>query len=182
MRVDREANRLQVFFDEKPDRETCSAMRHGGFRWAPSVGAWQRQLNDNAIRAAKRLDCIRPLTEETPAQVQAESVQEPPRTGAALESIATQYCIFLHECYPLPKDDELRAAQIDEVVQYLQREGKTGADQLSLAIAGLAATLPDNPAVQNLASVLMAELAQYNEPGRADVLRQKPQRKRDQER
>ena len=38
VKADREANRLQVFFDEKPDRETCSAMRHGGFRWASSVG------------------------------------------------------------------------------------------------------------------------------------------------
>ena len=72
--------------------------------------------------------------------------------------------------------------QIDEVIQFLWREGKTGADQLSQAIAGLAATLPDNPTVQNLASVLRAELAQYNEPGRADIQRQKPQRKKSQER
>ena len=145
----------------------------------PSVGAWQRQLNDNAIRAAKRLDCLRPLTEETPAQ---EPVQEPPETGATLESIATHYYSFLHECYPLSMDEDIRAVQIDEVIQFLRREGKAGADQLSLAIASLATTLPDNPTVQNLASVLMAELAQYNEPGRADVRRQKPRRKRDPER
>ena len=97
-------------------------------------------------------------------------------------NIAAQYYSFLHECYPLPRDEDIRAAQIDEVIQFLWREGKTGADQLSLAIAGLAATLPDNPTVQNLASVLRAELAQYNEPGRADVRRQKPQRKKSQER
>jgi len=72
VRMDRQANRLQVFFDEKPDRDTCSAMRHGGFRWAPSVGAWQRQLTDNAIYAAKHLDCLRPLSME-----QLEPVQEP---------------------------------------------------------------------------------------------------------
>ncbi len=65
VRMNRESNRLQVFFDEKPDRETCSAMRHAGFRWAPSAGAWQRQLNDNAIRAAKHLDCLRPLSEKS---------------------------------------------------------------------------------------------------------------------
>ena len=97
-------------------------------------------------------------------------------------NIAAQYYSFLHECYPLPRDEDVRAAQIDEVIQYLQREGKTGADKLSQAIAGLAASLPDNPTVQNLASVLMAELAQYNEPGQADVQRQRPRRKRDQER
>ena len=84
--------------------------------------------------------------------------------------------------YPLPRDEDIRAAQIDEVIQFLRREGKTGADQLALAIAGLAATLPDNPTVQNLASVLMAELAQYNEPGQTDPQRQRPRRKRDQER
>ena len=27
VKVDQDANRLQVFFDSKPDRETCSAMR-----------------------------------------------------------------------------------------------------------------------------------------------------------
>lgn len=330
VKMDRETNRIQVFFDERPDRETCSAMRHEGFRWAPSVGAWQRQLNDNAIRAAKRLDCIRPLAEETPEQVQAEPVQKPPNAGAewsfyiiadlktwvdnaekrrpmteyfpsfesakerfeelwgedynseaaepgpdgqppvqltlGLESadgissadilhvrqgqnylvtdftrmerlrddpavmkilsqvsreigfdlvrvheqtgdrswttaivpfaewdnpyfpaatpgnIAAQYYRFLHECYPLPRDEDIRAAQIDEVIQYLWREGKAGADQLSLAIAGLAASLPDNPTVQNLASVLTAELAQYNEPGQADKRLQKPRRDKSQER
>ncbi len=72
VKMDKAANRLQVFFDEKPDRETCSAMRHGGFKWAPSVGAWQRQLNDNAIRAAKQLDFLQPVE-----QPQAEAVSNP---------------------------------------------------------------------------------------------------------
>ena len=179
VKPDRESNRLQVFFDEKPDRETCSAMRHGGFRWAPSVGAWQRQLDDNAVWAARHIDCLWPLAEEAPMQ---EFVQELPKTDANLNRIVAQYCSFLHECYPLPRDEDIRAAQIDEVIQFLQREGKAGADQLSLAIAGLAASLPDNATVQNLASKLMAELAQYNEPVRADVQRQKPRRNRPQER
>ena len=39
-------------------------------RWAPSVGAWQRQLTDNAIRAADRLECIKPLSGEKPSQLQ----------------------------------------------------------------------------------------------------------------
>ena len=77
VKMDLQANRLQVFFHEKPDRDTCSAMRHGGFRWAPSVGAWQRQLTDNAIYAATHLDCLRPLSGEQPTQEQAEPVQGP---------------------------------------------------------------------------------------------------------
>jgi len=65
-----EENRLQIFFDEKPDAETRAALKSNGFRWAPSAGVWQRQLNDNAIYAAGRLDCIRPLTGESPSEVQ----------------------------------------------------------------------------------------------------------------
>ena len=34
------------------------------------MGAWQRQLNDNAIYAADRLECIRPLTDENPSELQ----------------------------------------------------------------------------------------------------------------
>lgn len=79
VKMDRQANRLQVFFDEKPDRDTCSAMRHNGFKWAPSIGAWQRQLTDNAIYAAKHLDCLRPLSEEQPIPEQVDPVQEPPQ-------------------------------------------------------------------------------------------------------
>ncbi|WP_407922898.1 hypothetical protein [Acutalibacter muris] len=63
-------NRLQIFFDEKPDEEARLALKSNGFRWAPSVGAWQRQLNDNAIYAADKLDCIRPLTGESPSELQ----------------------------------------------------------------------------------------------------------------
>jgi hypothetical protein len=40
--------RLQIFFDDKPEADTRQQVKHAGFRWAPSVGAWQRQLNNNA--------------------------------------------------------------------------------------------------------------------------------------
>jgi len=318
--VDRAANRLQVFFDDKPDREICSAMRHNGFRWAPSVGAWQRQLNSNAIWAADRLECIRPLSGELPstlqkkarepaAEIELELPQEPAagwgfyivadlktwsdnasdrsslehfasfeeakarfeelreedynsevtdpgpdgqppaRLTLGLESadgmsaadilhvrqgknylvtdftrterlrddpavmdilsrvareigfdfvrvyeqvgdryqllpnvpfaewdnpyfvaatpgsIAARYYELLHRCYPLPRDDEIRTAQIAEITQYLLKEGKHGADQMSLAVAGFGAGAPDNAAVQELASTLIAELAQYDRPG-----------------
>ena len=79
VKMDLQANRLQVFFHEKPDRDTCSAMRHGGFRWAPSVGAWQRQLTNNAIWTATHMDCLRPLSGEQPTQEQAGPVREVPQ-------------------------------------------------------------------------------------------------------
>ena len=330
VKINREANRLQVFFDEKPDRDTCSAMRHSGFKWAPSIGAWQRQLNDNAIYAAKHLDCLRPLSVEQPAQApeQAEPVQEPAQSSGwgfyiiadlktwadnavdrselehfssfeaakarfdelrdkpynseaaepgpdgqpparltlGLESadgmsaadilhvrqgknylvtdftrserlrddpavmdilsrvsreigfdlvrvyervdgnrqmlsivpfaewdnpyftaatpgrIAAQYCDLLHQCYPLPKDSTLRAGEIEQIVQYLQKGGRNSANQLALAAAGLGASFPDNAAVHDLTSALMAELAQYDEPGQADLQQQKPKHKKSPER
>jgi len=53
-------NRLQLFFDEKPNDGQRSQLKSHGFKWAPSQGAWQRQLTDNAIYAAGRLDFIKP--------------------------------------------------------------------------------------------------------------------------
>ena len=49
-----EQNRLQILFDGKPDEATRSALKQNGFRWSPRNSAWQRQLTDNAERAARR--------------------------------------------------------------------------------------------------------------------------------
>ena len=40
-----EVNRLQIFFDAKPAPEVRQRLKARGFRWARSIGAWQRQLN-----------------------------------------------------------------------------------------------------------------------------------------
>lgn len=53
-------NRLQIIFDGKPDADIRTELKGEGFRWAPSQGTWQRQLTDNAMRAAHRLKCIAP--------------------------------------------------------------------------------------------------------------------------
>ena len=63
-------NRLQLIFAEKPDADTRQALKSEGFKWAPSQGAWQRQLNQNAIRAAARLDFLRPEDGKSPYQLQ----------------------------------------------------------------------------------------------------------------
>ena len=60
-----EENRLQVFFDEKPDEEKRGEMKRNGFRWAPSAGAWQRQLTRNAVYSAKHfISFLKPVTSE----------------------------------------------------------------------------------------------------------------------
>jgi hypothetical protein len=53
-------NRLQLFFDEKPSESQRANLKANGFKWAPSQDAWQRQLTDNAVYAAGRLDFIKP--------------------------------------------------------------------------------------------------------------------------
>jgi len=50
-----EENRLQIFFDEKPDEETRSQLKQNGFRWSPSRGVWQRQLTDAALASLSRV-------------------------------------------------------------------------------------------------------------------------------
>ena len=46
-------NRLQILFDDIPDESTRAELKAHGFRWSPRNEAWQRQLTDNAIAAAK---------------------------------------------------------------------------------------------------------------------------------
>ena len=325
VKMDREINRLsKTVAPAKPDRETCAAMRHSGFKWAPSVGAWQRQLNDNAIRAAKGLGFLQPLAAEQP--VQAEAVQEPDtgwrfyiiadlktwadnaenrsplehfdsfeaakarfdelrgqaynsetvepgpdgqppvrltlglesadgmsaadilhvrqgqnylvtdfvrmerlrddpqvmdilartsreigfdlvrvheQTGektwtstvvsfaewdnpyfpaAAPGSIAARYHDLLRQCYPLPKDDALRKAQVEEVTRYLLDDGGPGAIQLSLVIDGVAASCPNNADVQKLTAELIKDLVLYSVLKRETAPKQKAQHKKQQER
>lgn len=55
-----EMNRLQLYFDEKPDEQRRTVLKSNGFKWTSSQGAWQRQLTDNAIYSAGRIDFIRP--------------------------------------------------------------------------------------------------------------------------
>lgn len=68
--TNQEYNRLQLFFDEKPSLEQRGFLRRAGFHWAASAGAWQRQLNWNAIRAAERLEFVKPLDGRSPSEIQ----------------------------------------------------------------------------------------------------------------
>lgn len=58
--INQEVNRVQIIFDGKPDEDTRKELKSNGFKWAPSQGAWQRQLTKNALWAAKHLKCIVP--------------------------------------------------------------------------------------------------------------------------
>jgi hypothetical protein len=45
VREDADLNRVQILFPGKPEEQTRTMLKSHGFRWAPSEGAWQRQLN-----------------------------------------------------------------------------------------------------------------------------------------
>lgn len=49
----KDENRLQIVFDGKPPVELRDRLKSRGFRWAPSQGAWQRQLTADARWAAR---------------------------------------------------------------------------------------------------------------------------------
>ena len=42
-------NRLQLFFDGKPDESIRAILKKNGYKWSPRNTAWQRQLTPNAI-------------------------------------------------------------------------------------------------------------------------------------
>ena len=71
-------NRLQIFFDEIPSPELRQALKSWGFRWARSEGAWQRQLTDNAIYSASRIQAIQPSDGSDPLKLQPK---HKPKTG-----------------------------------------------------------------------------------------------------
>lgn len=68
--ANQEANRLQLFFEEKPSAEQRAELRHQGFVWAPKECAWQRQLNRQAVLAAGRLPLVKPLCGKAPLELQ----------------------------------------------------------------------------------------------------------------
>lgn len=51
----RENNRVRIFHDCKPDASTIAELKSHGFKWSPKSSAWQRQLTENAINAARRI-------------------------------------------------------------------------------------------------------------------------------
>ena len=50
-----EVMRYQIIFDEKPDADIRTLLKSNGFKWAPSQGAWQRQITANGKWALKRV-------------------------------------------------------------------------------------------------------------------------------
>lgn len=75
--VNTELDRLQLFFEGKPDENIRKQLKSNGFKWAPSQGAWQRQLNDNAIYSAGYIDAIKPLSGKSVREIQPKASSKP---------------------------------------------------------------------------------------------------------
>lgn len=51
-----EENRLQLFFDGKPELEVRTKLKQNGFRWSPYNGCWQRMgVHDQSLWAMERV-------------------------------------------------------------------------------------------------------------------------------
>jgi len=53
IKINAEDNRVQIFFPGKPADEVRTELKRAGYHWAPSVGAWMRQISDYAVSQAK---------------------------------------------------------------------------------------------------------------------------------
>ena len=94
--ANREQSRLQVFFEDKPDADARQQLKEHGFRWAPSVGAWQRLLNGNAYYAADRIPSIQPLTGGKPTELQRSSIREQQAQMAQAQIESEEYVYRVH--------------------------------------------------------------------------------------
>ena len=51
----KEINRIQFLFDEKPSEDVRNSLKHNGFHWSRNEGAWQREFNERTIKVTNNL-------------------------------------------------------------------------------------------------------------------------------
>lgn len=61
VRIEERENRVRIHFGGKPGDEVRKLLKSRGFRWSPTVGAWQRHASTQAWFAAR--ECARCATE-----------------------------------------------------------------------------------------------------------------------
>lgn len=120
-------NRLQLFFDDKPDGKIRDELKANGFRWSPKASAWQRQLNSNAIYAADAVSSIKPLSGECVIELQRNFRKEerkeaqPEYIYKAQEEVAEKDTF---QIYQLKRGENTRELQF-ESYDRLKESGQT---------------------------------------------------------
>lgn len=46
-------NRIRLFFDGKPSEDIRTLLKKNGFKWSPSIGAWQNYINHSSMYFVK---------------------------------------------------------------------------------------------------------------------------------
>ena len=120
-------NRLQFFFEDKPDGKIRDELKANGFRWSPKASAWQRQLNSNAIYAADAISSIKPLSGERVIELQRNFRKEerkeaqPEYIYKAQEEVAEKDTF---QIYQLKRGENTRELQF-ESYDRLKESGQT---------------------------------------------------------
>lgn len=53
--INKDIDRIQFLFDDKPSQEIIQSLKKNGWRWSPSNKAWQRQATPNAMSSANNI-------------------------------------------------------------------------------------------------------------------------------
>lgn len=79
-----EAGRIQAYFDEIPSDEIRKELKHDGWHWSKTAGAWQKMLNEWNIRRAKQNEILKPIEQPEP-EAEAEQPEQMPEESAESE-------------------------------------------------------------------------------------------------
>lgn len=53
--INHQADRIQLYYDGKPDSETITKLKRSAFKWSPTNKCWQRKITANALSDTRQL-------------------------------------------------------------------------------------------------------------------------------
>lgn len=101
-------NRVQIFFDGKPDAETRAKLKSRGFHWSPTAagpngekGAWQRMRSPEAMRIAQRVTGGEEVSKSMRTKSEWREVKRSKRDRYGADEV---FADPRHDSYPLTKN------------------------------------------------------------------------------